>query len=186
MSGRAAVRGACGASHQHAARLAAYAAYHMRRAVPCGPGGTLADYVPFYFTPFTPMLYNIKTGFQGVQKRPMQDILILVSSLPHLSKLVIPFVFTDRHAYLRTAQFSTDMENLDWIIWETLQQKDFRKDDIEKFEKYQAEALVHNHVPLEALLGIVAYNEQVKSWVEDEIAKRGVSIKVVAKNGWFL
>ena len=26
--------------------------------VPCGPGGTLGDYVPFYFTPFTPILHK--------------------------------------------------------------------------------------------------------------------------------
>lgn len=32
------------------------------RAVPMAPGGTLSDYVPFYFTPFSPMLYNIKPG----------------------------------------------------------------------------------------------------------------------------
>jgi hypothetical protein len=92
----------------------------IARTVPCEPWGTLSDYVPFYFTPYSPMLYNIKTGFNGVQKRPMRDIAILVSSLHHLTKLDIPFVFTDRHAYLRTAQFSNDLKNLDWIIWPTL------------------------------------------------------------------
>ncbi len=35
------------------------------REVPIRPGGTLSDYIPFYFTPHTPMLFNIKTGFQG-------------------------------------------------------------------------------------------------------------------------
>jgi len=52
----------------------------VARPVECAPGGTLSDYVPFYFTPYTPMLYNIKTGYNGVVKRPMEDILILVSS----------------------------------------------------------------------------------------------------------
>lgn len=32
------------------------------RVVDVGPGGTLSDYIPFYFTPFSPMMYNIKTG----------------------------------------------------------------------------------------------------------------------------
>jgi len=31
-----------------------------RRVVPIPPGGTLSDYVPFYFTPFSIMMYNIK------------------------------------------------------------------------------------------------------------------------------
>lgn len=51
------------------------------RAVPRAPGGTLSDYVPFYFTPYSPMLYNIKTGYNGIQKRPMGEVVILISSL---------------------------------------------------------------------------------------------------------
>ena len=30
--------------------------------VPVAPGGVLGDYVPFYFTPFSPMMLNIKSG----------------------------------------------------------------------------------------------------------------------------
>ena len=55
------------------------------RTVPCGAGGTLSDYVPFYFTPFTPMLYNIKTGYNGITKQPIEDIIIMVSSLHTLT-----------------------------------------------------------------------------------------------------
>lgn len=38
-----------------------------RRLVPVEPGGSLSDYIPFYFTPFSPMAFNIKTG-HGVEK----------------------------------------------------------------------------------------------------------------------
>jgi hypothetical protein len=65
------------------------------RSIPCGPGGTLNDYVPFYFTPYSPMLYNIKTGYGGVPKRPISEIIILVSSLRKLKKMGIQFVFSD-------------------------------------------------------------------------------------------
>jgi hypothetical protein len=41
-----------------------------RRVVPVGPGGTLSDYVPFYFTPFSIMMYNIKTGYGGIPQVP--------------------------------------------------------------------------------------------------------------------
>jgi len=155
------------------------------RPVPCGPGGTLSDYVPFYFTPYTPMLYNIKTG-RGVPKQPVADIIILVSSLRYLAEKGVPFVFTDRHAYLRTAQFSDDLADLDRIIWPTLQIRDFKKDDVDKFEKYQAEALVHKRVPVDALLGIVCYTDELRVAVQTEADKRRVEIKVVAQPKWYL
>src|SRR5262245_11761597 len=55
-----------------------------RRIVPVRPGGSLSDYVPFYFTPATPMLLNIKTGYNGVPRTAMADIAILVSSVHKL------------------------------------------------------------------------------------------------------
>src|SRR6476469_2089684 len=42
--------------------------------VKIAPWGTLSDYVPFYFTPHSPMLYNIKTGWNGIKMVPMRDI----------------------------------------------------------------------------------------------------------------
>src|SRR5680860_1102219 len=56
------------------------------RLVPCQPGGTLSDYIPFYFTPFSPMMLNIKTGYGGIQKRQNGEIVILVSSLHRLTE----------------------------------------------------------------------------------------------------
>ena len=48
------------------------------RVVAIPPGGSLSDYVPFYFTPRSPMLYNIVTGHNGMKQTPRQDIAILV------------------------------------------------------------------------------------------------------------
>jgi hypothetical protein len=73
------------------------------RTVPIPPGGVLSDYVPFYFTPSSIMLFNIKTGWGGVQQVPQREIVICVSSLRTLAERGIPFVFTDRHAYLEAA-----------------------------------------------------------------------------------
>lgn len=155
------------------------------REVDCPPGGVLSDYVPFYFTPFSPMLLNIKTGFNGIAMRPMRDIAILVSSLPHLSKQGVPFVFSDRHAYLKAAVFSNDMADLGRIIWPALRARGFRKDDIDKFERYQAEALVYNHVPLSALIGIACYDDAVKARIDAEAAACGAQISVKADRGYF-
>lgn len=156
------------------------------RVVPVAPGGTLSDYVPFYFTPYSPMLLNIKTGWNGVPKRSMDDIVILVSSLRHLAEKGIPFVYTDRHAYLRTAQFSNDLKDLDRIIWPSLQARDFKRDDTDKVDRYQAEALVHEHVSLGALLGIACYDDAAKAIVEADAAKAGVTINIAVRKGWYL
>lgn len=157
-----------------------------RRVVPCPPGGTLSDYVPFYFTPYTPMLYNIKTGYNGVEKKPIDQIVILVSSLHTLKKLGIAFVFSDRHALLKTALFSNDLADLNRIIWAELQARNFRKDDLDRFEKYQAEALVHKQVPLAALIGVVCYNDSVRTAMQAAADAKGAAVKIIARPSWYL
>jgi hypothetical protein len=111
--------------------------------VPIAPGGFLSDYVPFYFTPKSPMLLNIKTG-RGVPAVAMRDIVILVASLRNLGEQGHRFLITDRHAYLQMARFSDRLEDLSWLPWEDLQNHDFKGDPNrpDKKERYQAEALI--------------------------------------------
>ena len=125
-----------------------------QREVPISPGGTLGDYVPFYFTPFSIMMYNIKTGWGGITHRENKDIVILVSSIHRLREQGLPFVFTNQHAYPVDTEFFDRTEDLGKIDWELLRSKDFKTSDTDpgRQVRYQAEALVHRHVPLEALL----------------------------------
>lgn len=159
----------------------------QNRVVDISPGGTLSDYVPFYFTPFSPMMFNINTGHAGIAKRPNGEIVILVSSLHKLVEDGRVFVFSDRHAYLQTARFSADLADLDRIDWPKLQARDFKKDlnDLDRFERYQAEALVHRHMPVNALKGIVCYNKAVKDDLSTLLDKSGPRLKVVAKPSWY-
>lgn len=155
--------------------------------VPRTPGGVLNDYVPFCFTPFSVMLRNIHTGWGGIQKRANEELVILVSSLHRVKALGLPFLFTDRHAYYRWANYYDAMEDLSRIDWPLLQRRDFKRDadDPDKFERYQAEALVHGHVPLAALLGIVCYTDSVKADIESKMLAQGLSLPVHTKPGWY-
>lgn len=155
------------------------------RAIPIRPGGTLSDYVPFYFTPFSVMMRNIITGWNGIRQRSNEEIVIFVSSLFHLKAQNIPFIYADRHAYLRLAQFSDDLGDLGMIDWISLQHRNFRKDDVDRFEKYQAEALVHRHLPVAGLLGIVSYDDVTLNFVNAEVERAGHTIKTVARRGWY-
>jgi hypothetical protein len=156
------------------------------RTVPIAPGGNLADYVPFYFTPYSPMLYNIKTGY-SVQQRPNDDIVILVSSLITLEELEIPYVFTDRHAVLTAARFFSRRADLGDVDFDLLQRRDFKRDynDPGKIERYQAEALAYQHLPVEALMGVACYTEAVRREVEAAASSAEVSVKVVARPDWY-
>lgn len=156
------------------------------RAVPIGPRGTLADYVPFYFTPFSVMMMNIHSG-RSVQKRQNDEIVILVSSLYRLADLNLPFVFTNAHAYPNWTNYYNDFANLDKIDWTILQNRDFRRDpdDPRKIERYQAEALVHSHLPVHALLGVICYTEQLKANIEDQISKLDLNLTVHVRKDWY-
>ncbi|MGM8850030.1 type II toxin-antitoxin system toxin DNA ADP-ribosyl transferase DarT [Salinicola halophyticus] len=159
----------------------------VTRPVPPPSGGMLSDYIPFYFTPSSMMLYNIVTG-RGVAKQRREDIVVLVSSLPHLQQLGVPFLFTDRHAYLANAEFSSRLEDLaGFVPWDLLQSKDFKRDPEhpEKTDRYQAEALVHQHLPVSALLGMGTYTDEVRAAVETQAATHHLDLKVVTRPNWF-
>lgn len=151
------------------------------------PFGMLSDYIPFYFTPFSPMLYNIKTGWGGIRQRDNDEIVIMVSSLRTLQTRKIPFLFTDRHAYLVAAQFYSNLARLDQIDWDMLQRRDFRNDpdDPSKKERYQAEALVHKHLPVDAMSGLVCYSDDVLKSLNAALARRKLTMKVVKKPDWY-
>jgi ssDNA thymidine ADP-ribosyltransferase, DarT len=67
-----------------------------------------------------------------------------------------------------------------------LQARDFKRDDLDKFEKYQAEALVFKHVPVDALLGIVCYNGAMRDHVRRLADSRGAALDVFARSEWYL
>ena len=152
-----------------------------------GPCGNLNDYVPFYFTPFSPMLKNIHSGRGGVTRRGNEEIVILVSSLHKIQEMGLPFVFTNSHAYYQWADFHTDLSNLDEIDWKILQTRNFKRDpnDPAKFERYQAEALIFEHCPIEALSGAVCYNNETKEQIENWTKSSESPLKVITRPGWY-
>jgi len=156
------------------------------RDVPIPPGGVLSDYVPFYFTPFSMMAFNIKTG-HTVKQRRHTDIVILVAGLREVMKVRDDVIFTDSHAYLQTARFFDDVGALDAIDWKTLRTRDFRRDgdDPDRTARYQAEALVFKHLPVNMLKGIACYDVHTRDRVSVMARDAKVDLKVLAKPGMY-
>lgn len=157
------------------------------RKVPISSGGTLSDYVPFYFTPFSPMFYNIHTGYGDVTRVANENIVILVASLHDLRANNVNFIFTDRHAYMQYASFYTDLMDLSSIDWDVLQRRDFTRDnnDPQKVERYQAEALIYQHHPIDQLKAIVCYSETVQIRIQKWLKQYNSSVPVLVRSEWY-
>ncbi len=158
-----------------------------RRMVPVSPGGTLSDYVAFYFTPFSMMMYKIKTGHGGITQRQNKDIIIFVSSIHRLKDHGLPFLFTNQHAYPPNTDFYSEVGELNRVDWPLLQSRNFKTDDDDpgKQLRYQAEALVYQHVPLKALVGIGCHDSGVKHHLDDLLLASGQQIDVKSTPTWY-
>jgi hypothetical protein len=96
--------------------------------------------------------------------------------------------FTDRHAYLLKAHFSSDLSELETRIdWTVLRNSDFRYDpqDLGKMERYQAEALVHMRLPFDLIAGVLAYDDNQRARIESSIRAAGYSTTVTVDRRFF-
>ena len=151
------------------------------------PYGSLSDYIPFYFTPLSVMMYNINTGYNGIRHFPNSSIVIMVSSLRDLVDCSVKAIYTDRHAYLSSARFYSSLDDLGNIDWDILQRRDFKRelDDPEKIERYQAEALVHKHLPVEKLMAIACYGADEKRILQGHVSKSGMEVEIKVRRDWY-
>lgn len=156
--------------------------------VAAAPHGVLNDYVPFYFTPFSPMMYSIRTGWNGVQKHSPQDILILVSSLHRMVELQLTWLFTDTHANNSVVNYFNRIEDLPRLDWRILQTRNFKRDpdDPGKIGRYQAEALIHRHCPLLGLSGVVCFDDHGKIATQQAVNEAGAMLQVIKQPSWYV
>jgi hypothetical protein len=101
----------------------AYDGVQDRRAttsVPCGPGGVLHDYVPFYFAVRSPMLLTIKSGNVPGYTGGQDSIVYLTSTAEVVAKAGRKFVFTDGHGIMFITEFFDDLTKLPEVDWEIM------------------------------------------------------------------
>ncbi len=145
------------------------------------PNGNLGEYVPFYFGPLSPMLYNIKTGYRGVTKRPQEDIVYVVCRLDRVVASCEEWCFTNGHAKDHLTDFYNNLTNLDEVYWDVVSLRYWNP--IEEFPerqvRKQAEFLVKRHVPVSCISGIIVYNEEKRNLVQNLVTDLGLQILVV-------
>jgi ssDNA thymidine ADP-ribosyltransferase, DarT len=127
-----------------------------------------------------PEIVSVNCGTVHMSTVPLE----IVSTAPATADPVRDIWST---AAVAARQFYSDLAMLDQIDWEMLQRRDFKHDpeDPSKKERYQAEALIYKHLPIEGLLGLVSCNDEVKARLDEALGKRKLTIKVVKKSGWY-
>ena len=154
--------------------------------VTCSPYGVVTDYVPFYFCPRSVMLYQIHTGEVSTYMGGQEPIVHLITSIPTLDRNGVPWVFTDRKAFLAHAHFSNDPRELIHLDWETIRSHHFSsKQDRERPERKMAELLAYNEVPWSAIDGIGVINDKYRSDVVSLLEEFGYNTPVRIKTGWY-
>jgi hypothetical protein len=135
------------------------------------------------------MLMNSGTCYNGIQKRTNEEIVILVTAIPTLIAHGIGWLFTDLHAFSGLARFSADPAELPAMIdWDILRRYDFaRSDDYpDKMARYQAEVLMHCHLPAAALGGIACFSAETQRRVDSMLTAIGLALRVAAMPNWYV
>jgi hypothetical protein len=139
------------------------------RPVPCGGGGTLADYVPFYFAPRSPMLYAVTRGLVSAEAANTERIVYLVSSTQTLREAGLTVVASNRHAELDYADLTDEDGDLDddFVDWPLMTATYWNNtpNDPDRKERRQAECLVQSCVSWQVIEGIVTKTEGARAQV---------------------
>ncbi len=142
--------------------------------------GHLGDYVPFYFGSRSPMLYNIHTGYRGIEQRPQSEIVYIVCKLQCLIEKGYIVVFTDGHAKNKVTRFFTDAEELNQMDWESIKALQWDNTDAnpDRMRRKQAECLVKSQVPPQCIAALVVYDVATKKAMETLVQNSGYQIGV--------
>ena len=118
---------------------------------------------------------------------PSREIVILTGSLRRLSEHNVSFLITDRHAALAAAKFIAGASGLERVDWPLLQARDLSRDpnDPGKIERYQAEVLVHRHLPVPAIDGLVCRGPSQQTELERLVTGMGSDVDVASKPDWY-
>jgi hypothetical protein len=153
------------------------------RTVTCGAGGTLADYVPFYFRYCSPMLYAINRGQVAGCSGP-RDIVFLQTTAERVAKAKVPFAFTNGHAVIAYSEFFDDLADLDKVPWDAVRAKYWNNHIDGKF-KCQAEFLVRDFFSLELVEKIGVYDEAMLEQTSSCLQDNGCNVIVSTEQSWY-
>ncbi|MBE9200263.1 MULTISPECIES: DUF4433 domain-containing protein [unclassified Nodularia (in: cyanobacteria)] len=158
--------------------------------VPCGAGGTLHDYVPFYFAPRSPMLYANYRKSVDKYSGGQTPILHLVSSAEAVDTGGLSFVGADGHAAMAYTGFFDQLVYLyadnviDWEIMEAKYWADTEEDG-DRTRRRQAEFLVHQFFPWGLIQEIGVINSTIQTQVKEILQNFNIQTPIRVYSEWY-
>lgn len=158
------------------------------RQVPIAPFGCVADYVPFYFAPRSPMMSSISWGNVPEFGSDVTGLIYLVTDTDRLVDAGLTVLATDRNARLALAEFRPIAECEDLVDWPLMRVKIWKNTDAdpERRERRMAECLVHQHVPFDVITEIGTHGEPQAQAVRDTLARHGKGTPVNVRPRWYI
>ena len=159
-----------------------------RRVVPVGPAGVVADYVPFYFAPRSPMMFSIFKGNVPEYQDGIEPLAYLLTTVERLAELRLPLVFTDRNASLAHTKFSVRTADLDSMIDWGLMRARYWADTAEepdRRERRMAECLVHQRVPWDAFHRLGVCSRARASEADRALRRYRQGLPVDTRGDWY-
>ena len=153
--------------------------------VSCGPGGTIHDYLPFYFGSRSVMLLNLKSGRVAGYNEGQAPLVYLASTAQTVAAAGLQYVFTDGHGLATFTEWFDDLAKLDAVDWSLLKEKYWNDtpQDNDRQRRKQAEFLVWQSLPWDLIGGVGVLDPVMKQRVEGIIQqfplRKQVGVKVV-------
>lgn len=159
---------------------------HVRR-IPCGPCGTLHDYVPFYFGYLSPMLLQLKTGRVVGYTEGQESLIYLVSYAQSIAAAGSRFIFSDGHGIAAFTKWYDSLAKLDQVDWNMVYQRYWtdKVDDMDRQRRKQAEFLIYQFCPWTQIQEIGVLSSSMKTRVEEIMAGFSRQCLVKVQSSWY-
>jgi hypothetical protein len=167
-------------------------ASRRNRVVPVAPGGSVGDYVPFYYAPRSPMMYRIacdcRDSNSGRYQGGDRKLVFLCSTVGAIANSGLVWVATDGNAAAEISRFSTNLEEVEQMIdWPLMSAQMWHNtsEDQDRQRRRMAELLVHREMALSLVNEVAAYSDEEASKAAVALGGHVLAQSVVVRPSWY-
>jgi len=157
--------------------------------VKCHPGTLVGQYVPFYFSPRSVMLYMLhmanhpELSYRGGQRPIVHLQADLMAAIRWAEANGVRWAFSNRNAGAYATDFFDDLDDLDEINWDAIEATDFRPMIVK--EGKQAEFLVYESFPWKLIERLGVIDGRMEQRVGEVLRDASHKPLLAVEQGWY-